>query len=196
MCAAGDSWAIGTDNAGLVGRVDLLCSLRRALGTLAALATTLLLGEQSGDPGLVDEVAGSGEDTGEDEVEEDAVRLYQYGLFKREGTDDCSHLRVKERGGSLDNGDGLVEHLLGEHGTLGVLDDGGQVEGQVLGVHLGCEAVGKRLLLAGRDGDIVAGGRQVADNDWWLRSAWNANWSHEGATNKEKVDGLSLEVCD
>lgn len=69
---AGDSWAISADNADLLGRVDLLGTARGALGTLAALAATLLLREEGGDPGVVDEVHGTSEDTAEDEVEEDA----------------------------------------------------------------------------------------------------------------------------
>ena len=71
---AGDSRAISTDNADLVGRVDLLGTARRALGTLAALAATLLLGEESGDPGVVDEVDSASESAEENEVEEDAGR--------------------------------------------------------------------------------------------------------------------------
>jgi hypothetical protein len=75
---AGDSRAISTNNADLVGRVDLLGTARRALGTLAALAATLLLGEESGDPGVVDEVDCTSEDTAEDEVKEDAAKIGQY----------------------------------------------------------------------------------------------------------------------
>jgi hypothetical protein len=70
---AGDSRAISTNNADLFGRVDLLAATGGALGTLTTLAATLLLGEESGDPGVVDEVDSTGKDTAEDEVEEDAV---------------------------------------------------------------------------------------------------------------------------
>lgn len=65
-CAGGNSWAISANNADLVSGVDLLGTLGRTLCALAALATTLLLGEQSGDPGVVDEVDGATEDTEED----------------------------------------------------------------------------------------------------------------------------------
>jgi hypothetical protein len=78
---AGDSRAISTDNADLVGRVDLLGTARGALGTLTALAATLLLGEEGGDPGVVDEEDGTSEDTGEDKVEEDAAGTGQ-SLFE------------------------------------------------------------------------------------------------------------------
>jgi hypothetical protein len=68
-----DSRAICANNRDLVGRVDLLGSLRGSLGALAALAAPLLLREQSRDPGVVDEVAGAAEGGEEEEVEEDAV---------------------------------------------------------------------------------------------------------------------------
>ena len=70
---AGDSRAVSTNNADLLGRVDLLGATRGALGALAALAATLLLREESGDPGVVDEVDGTGEDTSKNEVKEDAA---------------------------------------------------------------------------------------------------------------------------
>jgi hypothetical protein len=70
---SGDSRAISANNRDLVGRVDLLSSLRRFLSALAALAAPLLLREQSRDPGVVDEVAGAAEGGEEEEVEEDAV---------------------------------------------------------------------------------------------------------------------------
>jgi hypothetical protein len=74
---AGDSRAVSTDNADLLGRVDLLAATRGALGTLTTLAATLLLGEEGGDPGVVDEVNGTGKDTAEDEVKEDTVKTDQ-----------------------------------------------------------------------------------------------------------------------
>lgn len=70
--AGGDSWAIGADNRDLVGGVDLLGSLGRLLRALSALAATLLLGEESGDPGVVDKVRDTTEDSENDEVQEDA----------------------------------------------------------------------------------------------------------------------------
>ena len=75
LCAAGDGRAIGTNNGNLVGGVDLLGLAGGALGALAALAAALLLGEESGDPGVVDEVDDAAEGGEEEEVEEDAVWL-------------------------------------------------------------------------------------------------------------------------
>jgi len=63
--------AISADNSDLLGGVDLLGAAGGALGTLAALAAALLLGEESGDPGVVDEVDGAGKDAKEDKVEEE-----------------------------------------------------------------------------------------------------------------------------
>lgn len=70
--ARGDRRAIGTDNSDLLRGVDLLGALGRLLGALTTLAAALLLGEESGDPGVVDEVDGSNEGAEEDEVKEDA----------------------------------------------------------------------------------------------------------------------------
>jgi hypothetical protein len=78
LCAGGDSGAVGTNNSNLIGRVDLLGAERRLLRALATLAAALLLGEEGGDPGVVDEVGNSAEDAQNNEVQEDArgrVRL-------------------------------------------------------------------------------------------------------------------------
>lgn len=67
----GDGRAISANNGDLLGGVDLLGAGGRLLRALAALATAPLLGEEGGDPGVVDEVNGSAESAEEDEVEED-----------------------------------------------------------------------------------------------------------------------------
>lgn len=72
-----------------------------------------------------------------------------------------------------------------DHASV-VLEDGGQVEGQVLGVHLGSEAVGGSLLLASRDQKVVLAEGQVADS----------LGADEGTTNEAKVDRGSLMVGD
>lgn len=71
--AAGDSWAVSANNRDLLGGVDLLALAGGARGALTALAAAALLGEESGDPGVVDEVADAAEGGEEEEVEEDAV---------------------------------------------------------------------------------------------------------------------------
>ena len=73
--AGGDGGAVSANYSGLFGGCDLLGGASGgAFGALAAETAALLLGEEGGDPGGVDEVAGSAEDTGEDEVEEDAAK--------------------------------------------------------------------------------------------------------------------------
>jgi len=59
--AARDSGTISANNADLVGGIDSLRTLGRALSALAALAAATLLREERRDPGVVDEVAGASE---------------------------------------------------------------------------------------------------------------------------------------
>ncbi len=70
-----DSWAIRTDDTDLVSGINFLGATRRSLGALAAFAATALLGEESADPGAVDEVASTGEGGEEEKVEEDSVEI-------------------------------------------------------------------------------------------------------------------------
>lgn len=78
LCARCDSRAISANDGDLVSGVDLLGALGRLLRALAALAAALLLGEEGGDPGVVDEVEGSAKDAEEHEVEEDASTACKY----------------------------------------------------------------------------------------------------------------------
>lgn len=64
LAARGGTGRLGTRQG--LGNLDLL-DLLRGLGLLNS------LGEESLDPGLVDEVEGSAKDTGQEEVEEDAT---------------------------------------------------------------------------------------------------------------------------
>jgi len=75
--AARDGGAISTDDGNLLGRVDLLGATGRLLRALTALAAATLLGEEGGDPGVVDEVDGATEGAQQDEVEEDAGQTSQ-----------------------------------------------------------------------------------------------------------------------
>jgi hypothetical protein len=73
-------------------------------------------------------------------------------------------LGVKDAGSSLDNADSLVVSLnLVDIARL-ARDDGDQVQPEILGVEVGGERVGKSLLLASWDLDIVAGSGDIADN--------------------------------
>lgn len=116
--------------------------------------------------------------------------------MRRKCDGECSHLRVKDGGRSLNNRDSLVENLSGVDVASGALDHSGEVEVKVLGMHLGCEAVGHRLALTGGNGEVVAGGTQVTESNWWIRSTWEVSWSQEGTTNEQEFDRLDLVVCD
>lgn len=96
------------------------------------------------------------------------------------------HLRVEEAHRSLNNRDSAIESRVGVQHAHVVLENGGQVEGQVLGVYLGSEAVGCSLLLASRDQKVVLAEGQVADS----------LGADEGTTNEAKVNGGSLMVGD
>jgi hypothetical protein len=74
LCARSNSGTISTNDGDLVSRVDLLGSEGRLLRALATLAAALLLGEESGDPGVVDEVGNATEHAEDNEVQEDARR--------------------------------------------------------------------------------------------------------------------------
>ena len=64
------SRSICTNHRYLIGWINLFAS-ERSFGSFAAFATPALLREESGDPSAVDEIAGTGEEEAEEEVEED-----------------------------------------------------------------------------------------------------------------------------
>jgi hypothetical protein len=187
-----DSRAICANNRDLVGRVDLLSSLRGSLSALAALAAPLLLREQSRDPGVVDEVAGAAEGGEEEEVEEDAVELllvlrFQWGsVFILENL----HLRVEPANRRLNNAHRLVVDLARVDLAGGALQHGGEVQAQVLRVHFGRERVGEGLLLAGGDADAVLLRGEV------LEDLGLVGLGGERAADDQDLDGLGLLVVD
>jgi hypothetical protein len=99
-------------------------------------------------------------------------------------------LRVEPANGSLDNADGLVVNLAGVDLTGGALEHGGEVQAQVLGVHLGREGVGEGLLLAGGDADAVFLGGEV------LEDLGLVGLGGERAADDQDLDGLGLLVVD
>lgn len=74
-----------------------------------------------------------------------------------------SHLRIEDAGIRLDDRDGAVVGLQSVESGLGI-DNGSQVQSQILRVHVRLEAVGQALLLAGRNLDGILGRGQVADD--------------------------------
>ena len=101
------------------------------------------------------------------------------------------HLRVEEASGSFDNADRLVVYGDSVEGVLGVLQNGNELETQVLGVHLRGEAVGGRLLLASGDFQRVALGRQVAQDLGLRRSVLQ-----QGSADNGQDNGLRLVILD
>jgi hypothetical protein len=106
------------------------------------------------------------------------------------------HLRVEPAHVSLNNADSLVVDLAGVDLAGGGLEHGGEVQAQVLRVHLGCERVGESLVLAGRDGDAIALGGQVAQDGRDLRRAGDIDGSGERATDDQDLDGFGFLVVD
>ena len=80
------------------------------------------------------------------------------------GNVSCIHLRVKDAGRSLDNGHGFVVGGKSEQVVLLVLEHSHELQTDVLGVHLGREAVGQRLLLAGGDFQAIALAGEIAQD--------------------------------
>jgi hypothetical protein len=73
-------------------------------------------------------------------------------------------LGVEDASLGLHDAHGAIEGLNGEKLALTVRQNGGNVQTNILGVHLGREAVGDGLLRAGRDLNAIASGSQVADD--------------------------------
>jgi hypothetical protein len=74
------------------------------------------------------------------------------------------HLRVKDAGIRLDDANSAIVGNDRSQAALAVGNDGGKGQLEILGVHLGREAVADSLLRASGDLDGVASSSQVADN--------------------------------
>lgn len=168
-------------------------------GLLALLASTrslLGLRKQGLDPGLVDEVDGATEDAGQEEVEED-TRNSQLLNCRSEVFSLNVHLRVKDAGRRLHNAGQTAVRLNLEDLVLLVGDDGQEVEDNVLRLHIQHEGVGQSASLAGTNVDIVAHGRQVAQNTGGGRRILGERLCRcQHTTNEDHVDGALLVVRD
>jgi hypothetical protein len=195
LCTGGDSWAISANNSDLLGGVDLLGALGGLLSTLTTLAAALLLGEEGGDPGVVDEETGTSEGAEEDEVKEETRQDISFRLILDELPRVASwvdlHLRVEDAVGPLDNSNSLVVGGDSEDGVLGVPQDSDELETEVLGVHLGGEGVGYSLLCTSRDLDRVLLRSKVAQD---LELA--IDLLEQRATDDVHANGLRLIVGD
>lgn len=113
------------------------------------------------------------------------------------GTRIYVHLGVKDAGSSLDNTDSLIVCLDLVHVARLAGDHGNQIQTEILGVEICGEGVGKCLLLASRDLDIIAGGSDIADNGSAGMNA-RCQWLQRGqrAPNQSYLDGFRLVVCE
>ena len=102
------------------------------------------------------------------------LAVYEFGQQKggRHGTEGSGygrdgsfiHLWVEDAGRRLNNTDSLVEDLHRVESVLIILHDCHELQTQVLWVHLCCEVVGDRLLLASWNLDTVALSGEVAED--------------------------------
>ena len=105
-------------------------------------------------------------------------------------------MRVEPAHGSLDDADRLVVDLAGVDLAGSALENGGEVQAEILRVHLSRERVGEGLVLAGRNGDAIALSGQVAQDSRDLGRAGDIDGSGERATNDQDLDGLGFLVVD
>lgn len=108
------------------------------------------------------------------------------------------HLRVEDAGRGLDDARGSAVGLdLEDLAGTGVGDDGDQLNDDILGHHVENELEGELVLGAGRDGDVVPDGRQVAEDRGGLgRVGGQRLCSPERTANKGDVDWRLLVVSD
>lgn len=163
VSASGDTGGFGTRQG--------LSNLDGFLALLDRLGSTTGLGEESLDPGLVHEVKSAAENASQEKIKEDAAILsvtYVANCTWRHGAGGhgaCNvHLRVEDAGGGLDNAGQTAVSLDLEDLTLGVGKDSEEFDNDILGLHVQDKREGQGLSLAGGDLDIVADGRQVAED--------------------------------
>jgi hypothetical protein len=76
----------------------------------------------------------------------------------------CLHLRIKEAGSCFNNANSLVESLNLVNCTVGVGNNGDQLETEILWVEVDLESKRKSELLAGRDLSLISCSRQISNN--------------------------------
>lgn len=103
--------SISAQHTDLVTRVDFLASTGGTFRALAAFSVLSFLREECRDPGAVDEVASSGENGGEEEVEEDATQRQAVSSFemnRKVRTGKNLQLRIKKTRIRLHNTNRLI----------------------------------------------------------------------------------------
>lgn len=108
-----------------------------------------------------------------------------------------AHLGVKEAHGSLDDGGQVVKGRDLEDVALGAGDDSGELDADVLGLHVEGEGVGEALALAGGDLDVVLDGGEVVDDALVGGGVLGeVLGGDEGAGNEGDLQGPVLAVVD
>lgn len=100
------------------------------------------------------------------------------------------HVGVEDARLGLDDAHGAIEGLNGEELALAIRQNSGDVQTNILGVHLGREAVRDGLLLAGGNLGAIASGSQVANHLAFLIQ------SPQAASEEVYSDGVRLIVGD
>jgi hypothetical protein len=160
-CPSGDRWSITSNNQHLIlGTNSTFRSSRRALGTLAALASAPCLWEEGLDPCLVNKVESSRENGKEKEVEEDANYWLAYGRIAELGNGTI-HLRVEDTRGGLHHRHRLIECLKLVDLPLLTGNDSNEIERQILWVQIRDKVVWQARALTRRHLDIVSRAGQV-----------------------------------
>lgn len=162
LSAARDSRPVSANNTDLVSRIDRLGAARRGFCALAALATTFLLRKESGNPRVIYEVGCSSEGRGENKIKEDAGE----GLAAERQREqyEILHLRIEDAERSLYHTDSLVEDLQRVNRALLIPHYRGQIQPEILRVHLRRERVRQTLRLASGDFDSIFGRGQILDD--------------------------------
>lgn len=107
------------------------------------------------------------------------------------------HLGVEEASGSLNDGGSGVGGLDLVDGTLGVGDDSDELNKDILGVHVDGEGVGKLLLLASLNLEVVGDRGEVADNLLVSRGVLGELLGGgEDTSDESDIDGLAVVVGD
>ena len=104
------------------------------------------------------------------------------------------HLRVEDRDWSFHDRDRLIEYHFGDQFSLGGLQQSGEVQSQVLWVHLCRKGVLEAFALAARDFRAILSGREIAHNDRWIGGARNIDWCGQRTAHKDNFDGGRLIV--
>lgn len=93
------------------------------------------------------------------------------------------HLRVENGEWRFHYRHSLVEDHLREDGAFRVLQDRGDVQSNILWMHLGCESVGDALLLSSRDLDSISGRSEISQHLWRIGCTWQVLRCQERATD-------------